>query len=184
VSPLRSFVPTPLRRLAAYLLPLPSRLSSPNVSDARHHRIRDGVTLDVYWLALSTDRGPAASLSVFGDEVMRFDCLGPGAGHMHLNLKQSRGLPNGGGARLYFREQLIDDQIERSLFEFENNLTYALKVNTSARRRRLRLSPDEINTAAGFLRDQMQRLWSEHGDPAARISAGAQPVKQTPGKLR
>ncbi|MEQ8800460.1 MAG: hypothetical protein RLP45_00320, partial [Haliea sp.] len=130
---LRAATPAPLRVLLAGWLPLPSRRASPGTSDVESAVIRPGVSLDVYWLSTQGRQGPAASLLIFGDEVMRFDCLGPGAGHMHLNLKQVRGVPHGTAARLYFREQDVIGQIERACFETEHNLPYALTLNVSAR---------------------------------------------------
>jgi hypothetical protein len=177
---LRSYVPTPLRRAAAWLLPLPSRLSSPNVSDVRIHVVRDGVRLEVYWLSGKVGPGPGASMLVFGDEILRFDCFGARRrGHMHLNLKQSRGFPGGGAARLYYREHTIEEQIERSCFELDANLAYALKTNASSRIRRLRLRPDEVAGAVAFLRQNMLSLLQQyHSDPGSG-SAGSPPVEET-----
>ena len=165
---LRALVPTPLRLIAAHLLPYPSRLSSPKVSKVSSLVIREGVRLSVYWLDISAGisspsggAGPAASLVAFDDEVMRFDCLGEHQGHMHLNMKQSRGFP-GDVARLYFREQSIVEQVERSCFELEKNLDYALRTNFARKVRRVRLDTEEIERASSFMRDTMLMLIAKH----------------------
>lgn len=179
---LRAATLAPLRSLLAGWLPLPSRRGSPAIKDIESETIRPGVSLDIYWLSTEGRQGPAASLLIFGDEVMRLDCLGPGAGHMHLNLKQARGLPNGTAARLYFREQDVVAQIERACFEVEHNLPYVLTLNVSARIRRLRLSSAEIQRAVGFLQQAMLAQQARHALPAAGGSASAQPVPQaSPG---
>lgn len=175
---LRAATPASLRALLAGWLPLPSRRASPGTSDVESTVIRPGVALDVYWLSTSGRQGPAASLLVFGDEVMRFDCLGPGAGHMHLNLKQARGVPHGMAARLYFREQDVIGQIERACFEVEYNLPYVLTLNVSARVRRLRFTSAEIQRAVTFLRQAMLAQQARHALPTAAPSAYAQPVPQ------
>ena len=179
---LRPLVPVPVRRLAAWLLPLPSRLTSPNVCKVRSYAIRDGIQLHVYWLDDNAGPGPAASLLVFGDEVMRFDCLGRGRGHMHLNLKQSRGFPNGGGSRLYYREQTIEDQIERSCFEFATNICYAFSLNASRRIRAVHLDRAEIEAAVPFLRRQMLGLFVQDRFRPELPSAGSPPMRDTSGQ--
>lgn len=178
---LRSYIPTSLRRLAARVLPLPSRLASPNVSDVRVHVVSEDVHLEVYWLSGKVGPGPGASFMVLGDEVMRFDCFGARRkGHMHLNLKQSRGFPGGGSARLYYPEQTIEEQIERSCFELENNLTYAFKTNASGRIRRLRLRPEEIAASKAFLRQNMLVLLAQYRDSSQYSdSAGPPPMQDT-----
>lgn len=176
---LRAATPSPLRALLAGWLSLPSRRASPAIKDLESEAIRPGVSLDVYWLCTEDGRGPAASLLIFGDEVMRFDCLGPGAGHMHLNLRQARGAANGGAARLYFREQEVAEQIERACFEVEHNLPYVLTLNVSARIRRLRFTSAEMQRAATFLRQAMLARQARHALlPAATASAASQPVPQ------
>ncbi len=177
---LRAVTPAPLRALLAGWLPLPSRRASPGTSDVESAVVRPGVSLDVYWLSTRGRQGPAASLLIFGDEVMRFDCLGPGAGHMHLNLKQARGVPHGTAARLYFREQDVIGQIERACFEVEHNLPYVLTLNVAARIRRLRFTSAERQRAVTFLRQAMLAQQARHALPAAAGSASAQPVPKPP----
>lgn len=175
---LRATTPSPLRALLAACMPLTSRRTSPGVAEWESLSLRPGVSLNVYWLSTEGRQGPAASLLIFGDEVMRFDCLGPGMGHMHLNLRQARGLPKGTSARLYFREQVVAEQIERACFEIEHNLHYALALNVSARIRRLRFTSAEVQRAVMFLRAAMVALQDRHAVPASTGSASAQPVAQ------
>ncbi len=174
----RAAIPTPLRRIASRILPLPSRLNSPRVSEVRSSPIGSAARLDVYWLAGTMGRGPCASLVMGGDEVMRLDCLGRNRGHMHINLKQARGFHNGGSARLYFREQSIAEQIERACFELEYNLPYALAVNGASRIRRCRFTPGQMDDAVSFLRAEMGALLACHPDAVGGDSADTQPVPE------
>ncbi len=159
---LKNRVPLPLRFLAARLLPQHSRRSSPNVSDLRSHRIGDHGLLDIYWLEVGCDRGPAASLYVCDDEVMRMDCFDGGSAHLHFNQKQSRAFPNGGGARLYFPPGRVIDHIERACFELSTNLHYGLALNASRRIRETRISPTALKEAVAFMRSEMHALLREH----------------------
>lgn len=149
------------------------------MTDLRIHQLRHDVVLEAYWLNAPVGPGPAASLYALGDEVMRFDCLGAQRGHMHLNMKQSRGFPGGGSARIYFAEQTFEQQIDRSCFELEHNLAYALKLNASARLRRLQPTQEEIAAAARFLYTQMHELLSRLNPVSDLQSPGAQPQRQT-----
>ncbi|WP_461052814.1 hypothetical protein [Spirosoma arcticum] len=50
--------------------------------------------IDVFWKALPIGRGPAASVVVQDQEILRFDCFGPGGGHLHASLFENRQLRN------------------------------------------------------------------------------------------
>ena len=179
---LRSLVPTPLRLLAAKILPLPSRLTRPTVKDIHSHSIREGLFVHVYRLVEPTGPGLGVSVVAFTDEVMRFDCFGASDGHMHLNIKQNRGYP-GSVARLYFREQTIQEQIERSCFELEHNLSYALKTNASSRLRRLQLQPAELQGAVSFMRDTMNSVLIRYEPELSTRLADSPPMGDTPDEV-
>ena len=59
--------------------------------DLVEYPIQDNVRLESYWRDDAGGRGPAASLFVYDDEIMRFDCFGGDNGHCHFNLRQTRG---------------------------------------------------------------------------------------------
>ena len=59
--------------------------------DLVEYPIQEDVLLQVYWRDDVGGRGPAASLYVYDDEIMRFDCFGGDNGHCHFNLRQTRG---------------------------------------------------------------------------------------------
>jgi hypothetical protein len=115
----------------------------------------------VYWLAPPTGPGIAASLVAFGDEIMRFDCLGAKKAHMHINMKQTRGFP-AEHKRLYYRETSITEQIDRSCFELLNNLEYALNTNVSRRVRRLSVSESRLQECVDFTRAEMLNVLEVH----------------------
>lgn len=132
--------------------------------------------MDVYWLGGRAGPGSCAAMIVHGDEVMRLDCLGAQRGHMHINLKQTRGFRDGGSARLYFREPSVVEQIDRACFELEHNLLYALTVNGSARIRRVRLTAEEIDRTIRFVRIEMLALQYLLDGCAAAGSASSHPM--------
>lgn len=174
--------PLPLRALAARVMPLPSRLHSPNVSQASTRELQPDVLLRVYWLGERLGPGPGASLVIKGDEVMRFDCLGESLGHMHFNLKQCRSVHGGTAARLYFHETSIEAQIERSCFELEYNLSYALQTNIHRAVRRIRLSREDIAEGVCFMRRTMKRLLAQNRPPPGQPSPGTPAVEQAAPK--
>ena len=87
--------------------------------------VQPDVLLEVCWKDLAAGRGPAASLFVLGDEVLRFDCFGRDLGHYHAELVQ----PERAERRLYFPEATVEEQVERALFELTRNLDYYLQRN-------------------------------------------------------
>ena len=91
-----------IKRLALLVLPQPilyrlwhlnrKRRPRTELDSAMDHRVIDvqtGVRLNVYWADVqNVGRGPGASLFVLLEEVMRIDCFGGNAGHMHINPVQ------------------------------------------------------------------------------------------------
>jgi hypothetical protein len=79
--------------------------------------IQENVCLVSYWVGSDPGPGPSASLFVYGDEVMRFDCFGGERVHFHLNLTQARYFSGGESARLYFPEGSMQDQVKLAAFD-------------------------------------------------------------------
>jgi hypothetical protein len=155
---IKESIPVSIRRIAAYWLPLPPRVLSPNITELVRHEIQRSVRLETYWVNASLGSGPAASLYVFDDEVMRFDCFGGTDGHFHVNRKQTRAFPNSGQARLFFPAGSIEENIERSAFELCANLPYCLLVNASKRIRKMRIEESKLEEAAGIMKAEMLSL--------------------------
>ena len=66
--------------------------------DLVEYPIQDNVVLQAYWRDDAGGRGPAASLYVYDDEIMRFDCFGGGQWTLPLqptaNARQAVDVPN------------------------------------------------------------------------------------------
>ena len=85
--------------------------------DLVEYPIQDNVRLQSYWRDDAGGRGPAASLYVYDDEIMRFDCFGGDNGHCHFNLRQTR------GRRWMYPEGTFKDHIQQSLRSAVNQYT-------------------------------------------------------------
>jgi hypothetical protein len=81
-----------------------------------------GLEFEVFWKKITgVGRGPACSVVVAGEEVLRLDCFGPGDGHLHADFFM---LAPEGEERLFFGEDTVPAQIERAVFEIKRNLPY------------------------------------------------------------
>jgi hypothetical protein len=137
------------------------RTASTHISDSRSYPIQDHVRLDVYWVGEAFGPGPGASLYVYGDEVLRFDCFGGRAGHLHINLRQSQESRSQVVPRLYFPEGTIQDHIERAAFELKTNVPYCTEVVRDPRIRAVCIDPSRLGQAADLLRERMLTLFRE-----------------------
>jgi hypothetical protein len=104
----------------------------PDRRDVTTYIIQPQVELVVFWKVLAIGKGPALSLYVCGEEVLKFDCFGPDKGHFHISFSSPVRTTED---RLCFFEQTASEQIDRTLFELENNLHYCLQRH---QRRRIR----------------------------------------------
>lgn len=168
-----------VRRLSIYLVPevflyrawrwykkaTRPRLANADTSDHRHYQVQDGVRLDVYWNNSDAGPGPVASLFVFGDEVLRFDCFGEQGlkGHFHINPEQVALASGRTPARFFFPEGGYEDHIEHAVFELEKNARAALTMNRNPRLRRFQLDEARLAKAAQDMRAGMFELVVKHG---------------------
>lgn len=117
--------------------------------DLVEYPIQENVLLQVYWRDDAGGRGPAASLYVYDDEIMRFDCFGGDNGHCHFNLRQTR------GRRWMYPEGSFQDHIQQSLFDLCTNLTFCLKTHQDARIQEIQIVQESIEQAAGKMETQL-----------------------------
>jgi hypothetical protein len=126
-----------------------------HVFRARHDVVRIAVqpevVLEVCWKDLELGRGPAASLFVLGDEVLRFDCFGPGRGHYHAELLQKERSPG----RLELPEPTAAAQVERTFFELTHNLGWYLGRNPRRAIRRFSIDPAAIEKSCAEARGHL-----------------------------
>ncbi len=110
--------------------------------DLVEYPIQEDVLLQVYWRDDVGGRGPAASLYVYDDEIMRFDCFGGDNGHCHFNLRQTR------GRRWMYPEGSFQDHIHQSVFDLHTNLTFCLKTHQDERIQEIQVSQESLRQAA------------------------------------
>jgi hypothetical protein len=103
-------------------------------NDKECFKVDDKVILKVFWKNIAIGCGPAVCLFIYNKEVLKFDCFGPNKGHFHITTVHPWKLNNKRReTRLYFIEQEITDQINRSIFELDKNLHYYLQRHPDPR---------------------------------------------------
>lgn len=138
-------------------VPLLNRLALPR--RATHHHTDVAVPapfrLDVYVLTdRHGDRGPAASLWLGREEVLRLDCLSRRP-HLHYGLGESRWL-GASGTSIQLPATTTDEAVQRVGFELATNLPWALA--TSYRRSHRRLAATLDRDAFARAADEMVRV--------------------------
>lgn len=130
---LKRIVPQPIRSRLRRLVPKAKQIE-PNNDDrpysARYPARRDlsfldlgnGLTLAVFWKDLPIGSGPAFSVHFGSFELLKFDCFGE-TGHFHTDMKIF-GLNR--ETRLKLPEPTRRAQVERALFEIQQNAAYYL----------------------------------------------------------
>lgn len=136
---------------------MPRRSLRPTVSQLTEVRITEEIDMEVYWLMVNKEAGPAASIYAFGDELMRFDCFGNENGHFHINMRQSKLYPSGGSARIYLSKEGYAEQVREAGFWLSHNLKYCLTTNRSSRVRSLVVDAHTLADAA----ERMMRIMFE-----------------------
>ena len=142
----------PLRRLPKDVLRrLPRAVAVPELSargwpradteDVLEVAVPAPYRLEAYWVRVGDEEGPAYSLFLDDDEILRVDCLGPN-GHIHYGLSEAR---HRGAAepRVYLPSSSVDEQVDRAAFELARNVGYCTGLH---RRRSVRSLP--VDTAA------------------------------------
>lgn len=110
--------------------------------DLVEYPIQDNVLLQAYWRDDAGGRGPAASLYVYDDEIMRFDCFGGYNGHCHFNLRQTR------GRRWMYPKGSFQDHIQQSLFDLRTNLTFCLRTHQDEHIQETQIVQESLEQAA------------------------------------
>ena len=98
--------------------------------------VEDEIFVEVFWKALPGGTGPAFSFIAYDEEVIRFDCVGPGMGHFHASFLSKRRTQHN---RNYFFESTRETQIQRAVFELQYNIGYYLERHPWRRVREITL---------------------------------------------
>ncbi len=114
--------------------------------------VTDQVYLDVYWKILNLGKGPALILNVMGEEVLRFDFFGQGAGHYHVTVPEIE--PNS-KSLLFFAEQTIPEQIDRALFELNKNIDWYLHRHPLRQIRQIKIDKSRMRQATEAAKAQL-----------------------------
>lgn len=123
----------------------------PSRRDIVRFELESDVGFEVFWKVLPIGKGPAVSLFVFGEEILKFDCFGMGDGHYHIEPEHERGRT----IRFYFAERAVEAQIERTVFELKNNLNCNLSLARNPLVRRLHVDQEKLNAAVEQVRTRM-----------------------------
>lgn len=123
--------------------------------DLVEYPIQDNVRLEVYWRDDAGGRGPAASLYVYDDEIMRFDCFGSDNGHCHFNLRQTR------GRRWMYPVGSFRDHIQQSLFDLRTNLTFCLQTHQDERVQSVEVAQEKLEHVSRQMEAQLLKFADE-----------------------
>jgi hypothetical protein len=103
----------------------------------------EGAYLQVYWKIYGVGRGPALALYISDEEVLKFDFYGAEKAHYHVQLMQPA--PRRYSA-LLLREKSVPEQIDRAIFELENNLYWYLERHPFASVRQFRVRKSTLKS--------------------------------------
>lgn len=123
--------------------------------------IQDNVKLQVYWRDDIGGRGPAASLYIFDEEIMRFDCFGGDNGHCHFNLRQTH------GRRWMYPVGSFEDHIQQSLFDLRNNLNFCIQTHQNEQIQKMKIGNENLHQTAEKMEAQLLQFATKLQDNAA-----------------
>lgn len=123
----------------------------PSRRDVTRLSIQPGVELHVFWKVLPIGHGPAFSLFMHDEEVLRFDCFGKDNGHYHASFEYGASARQ---SRLYLGEPSADLQISRVEFELLHNLGYYLQRHPWHRIRSTDIDTDNLKKACDVAAEQ------------------------------
>jgi len=154
-----------------YLRRMPRRLAVPVFSAAgwpryttEDHRlvtVPEPYRLEVYWLCICEDTGPAYSLFHRTDELLRVDLLGS-CPHIHYNLAESR-YRDGMDHRVYLPPAPMDSQIDRAVFELAHNVPYCNGLHRNRAIRTRPIDQEAFAVAATEVGRHLRALAELHG---------------------
>jgi hypothetical protein len=122
--------------------------------------LQEGCFLETYWNELigpdgAKHAGPAACLVVHGSDIVRFDCLGQPLGHYHLASAYPHGIRRGLVGEIWLREQTVQEQIERTIFELQRNSVHFLQTHPRRKVRNTRLDEDRLAAVCAEMKSKM-----------------------------
>jgi len=120
--------------------------------DLEIYDVQENLKVDVYWQATVFGSGPAFALSVFDQEVLKFDCFGEDDGHYHISFGDRVNVEEN---RLYFKEKTREQQIERSFFELKKNMGYYFQRHCDRRIRTIQIDSIRLEDVLKPIKEKM-----------------------------
>ncbi len=114
--------------------------------------VDDRIRLDVYWKILNLGKGPSLILNIFGEEVLRFDFFGEGAGHYHVTVPEFKASAK---SLLFLPEKTVSAQIDRAIFELTHNLDWYLHRHPLGKIRNLSVNKTKLQHVAAQAQAQL-----------------------------
>ncbi|MDJ1180300.1 hypothetical protein PJF56_15655 [Roseofilum sp. BLCC_M91] len=120
--------------------------------DVVHFLITENTSLQVYWKSLKAGISVAVIFCAFEYEALRFDCYLKRKGHYHLQLMECQ---DNCKEHVLMAESTVEEQIDRAIFELENNLYYYLQRHPDRRVRTLKVERSPLKAAIQSARTKM-----------------------------
>jgi hypothetical protein len=93
----------------------------------------------VYHKFLDIGSGSSIGLYIHNTEYLKFDCFGLRKGHYHVFNKKN-------DDRIYFTEQTVSEQIDKSVDELTNNIEKYLALSPNRKIRDFVFDKDQLTT--------------------------------------
>jgi len=150
----------------------------PRHGDYAYREVQPGLHIEVFWKVEHPflGRGPTAIVYLGQKSMLKFDCLGAGHGHFHVYALEKSGKAR---LRVFFREQTVEEQIERSVFELVWNLETYLRSCRLERARSFKLHEKELEQGARWMGDKLLEFLRTVPEIAERSES----VTRTPPEL-
>jgi hypothetical protein len=133
--------------------------------------VQDGVHIAVSWKDQSAGSGPYASFYVRHEEILRFDCFGPGCGHFHVYPRRYQDEVDDPWRR-EFSEDAVDLQIERAIEELLVNAQRYVDGSSGPDVRAVRLDQRRLTDAS----KEMRRYMQQYHHANRRLSLAGRPA--------
>lgn len=121
-------------------------------NDVIHFEIDEKVGLEVYWKNLQVAKGPSLIFHAFGYEILRFDTYINGQAHCHIQLVECKKKCK---SRLLLPEKTVEEQIDRAIFELENNLYYWLQRHPDRQIQSLQIDQNRLKIGTEKAKEKM-----------------------------
>jgi hypothetical protein len=114
------------------------------------YRIQPGLYLDVFWKILPIGKGPALSIFLHEQELLRFDCYGGGKGHYHLQFCEG-----GIGRRHRLSGKTVAEQIDTIFLNLSDYLSLQIHQHTNPKLRHFSVNTEQLGIVCVQARHQM-----------------------------